>query len=168
MFGRKKINAGPPVAEAADPASPVAPVSSLSPPRRSLELRGGIESENRKLVVGRDIVLQGEISSCEHLFVEGLVEADLSDCRELEVARSGILKGKADIEVADIGGVFEGTLTARKMLVVRATGRVSGTVRYVRIEVERGGEIVGDVRAQEPAPPVFASEFRISAGAGAQ
>jgi len=38
-------------------------------------------------------------------------------------------------------------LTARKQLVVRATGKVSGKVRYGKVAIEEGGEISGDIAA---------------------
>ena len=101
--------------------------------------------EGKKLIVGRDIALNGTISACEKLVVEGRVEANISDCREIEVADSGTFKGEAEIDVAEISGNFEGSLTARELLLVRSSGRVTGTIRFGRLEVERGGEIDGDV-----------------------
>ena len=77
------------------------------------------------LVVGRQIVLKGEINSCDRLIVEGKVEAIMKDCREIEIADTGTFKGQVEFDRADIGGVFEGELTAREHLVVRATGRVT-------------------------------------------
>jgi cytoskeletal protein CcmA (bactofilin family) len=106
----------------------------------------GYSGEGKKLIVGRDIALSGQISSCEKLVVEGRVEANISQCREIEVAESGTFKGEAEIEVAEISGSFEGALVARELLMVRAQGRVTGSVRYGRLEVERGGQINGDVQ----------------------
>jgi cytoskeletal protein CcmA (bactofilin family) len=103
------------------------------------------DPDGKKLIVGRDIELSGNISACDKLVVAGKVEANISDCREIEVAASGTFKGEAEINVAEISGTFEGTLTARDILFVRSTGRVTGTVRFGKLEIERGGEIVGDV-----------------------
>ncbi len=103
------------------------------------------DPDGKKLIVGRDIELSGSISACDKLVVEGRVEANISDCREIEVAASGTFKGEAEINVAEISGTFEGSLTARDILFVRSTGRVTGTVRFGKLEIERGGEIVGDV-----------------------
>lgn len=112
--------------------------------------RGAAEREqstdSKKLIVGREIVLSGEINSCDRLVVEGRVEANIADCREIEIAESGTFKGEAEIDFADISGNFEGSLTARSLLLVRATGRVTGNVRFGQLEIERGGQIVGDVR----------------------
>ena len=106
---------------------------------------GTVSGEAKRLIVGRDIMLNGAISSCDKLVVEGRVEAALSDCREMEITESGTFKGEAAVDVALISGRFEGTLEARELLLVRAKGSVAGNVRFARLEVERGGEIQGQV-----------------------
>ena len=40
-----------------------------------------------------------------------------------------------------ISGTYEGDLTVRKHLCVRATGKLTGTVRYSQLELERGAQI---------------------------
>jgi cytoskeletal protein CcmA (bactofilin family) len=109
------------------------------------------DSEVRKLTVGREITLSGEITSCDKLIIEGSVEANLNNCRDVEIAESGLFKGSASIEEAEIQGRFEGNLVVRKRLLIKATGRVSGTIRYGQIEIECGGQISGDVQAQPAA-----------------
>jgi cytoskeletal protein CcmA (bactofilin family) len=44
----------------------------------------------------------------------------------------------------------------RNRLVIKATGRVSGTIRYGRIEIECGGQIHG-VQARTASEPVHQS-----------
>jgi cytoskeletal protein CcmA (bactofilin family) len=106
--------------------------------------------EGKKLIVGRDIALNGEIKSCDILVVEGHVEANISDCQVIEIAEGGSFKGMAEIDTAEISGVFDGSITARELLVVRATGRITGKVRFGQLEIERGGEISGDIQAYGP------------------
>lgn len=112
------------------------------------------ESDQRKLIVGRDIFLNGEIRSCDTLVVEGRVEAVLVDCRAVEIAPAGQMKGAADIEAADISGRFDGELTVQGRLIVRATGKVLGKIKYRELEVERGGTISGTI---ESLPEVASS-----------
>ena len=111
------------------------------------------DGEVRKLTVGREITLSGEITSCDKLIIEGSVEANLNNCRDVEIAESGLFKGTASIEEAEIQGRFEGNLVVRKRLLIKASGRVSGTIRYGQIEIECGGQISGDVQAQTSAEP---------------
>jgi cytoskeletal protein CcmA (bactofilin family) len=112
---------------------------------RAAEPRGGADAEMRKLTVGRDIVLQGEIRACQKLVVEGTVEAQLTGCRTVEIAQSGLFKGSAQIETADISGRFEGDITVTSRLIVRSTGRIVGSIQYGQIEIERGGVVSGHV-----------------------
>jgi cytoskeletal protein CcmA (bactofilin family) len=103
------------------------------------------ETELRTLIVGREIALSGEITSCDRLVVEGSVEANLANCRDIDIAESGLFKGSASIDEAEIRGRFEGVLTVKKRLLIRSTGKVVGKIRYGQIEVERGGQISGEI-----------------------
>ena len=103
-------------------------------------------NDGKILVIGREIVLSGKIASCDRLVVEGQVEAKMKDCREIEIAETGTFKGQVEFDRADISGIFEGDLTARDHLVVRATGCVNGKVRFGELEIERGGKVIGDVQ----------------------
>ncbi|NBC34661.1 MAG: polymer-forming cytoskeletal protein [Alphaproteobacteria bacterium] len=125
---------------------------------------GGRETE-RRLIVGKEITLSGEISACDHLVVEGRIEAQLKDCRTIEVYDSGVFKGAADIEDADIGGRFEGELSVRGRLKVRSTGLITGTIHYGRLEVEGGGQLIGTVRPlDQPATDDPATGRQVPAG----
>jgi cytoskeletal protein CcmA (bactofilin family) len=138
----------PPTPELARAADLVRPAD--SPLRRPSELTDPSKSdgEMRQLSIGRGITLTGDITSCEKLSIEGSVEANLINCHALAIAESGLFKGSTSIEEAEVRGRFEGDLTVRKRLLIRSTGRVSGTVRYGQIEIESGGQISGDIQAQ--------------------
>ena len=118
---------------------PVTSPAMASPPKP--------DASDRTLTVGRGISLNGEINACDRLVVEGKVEAALSDCKSIEIAESGLFKGSAEIQDADISGRFEGKLTVRGRLMIRSKGKVSGEVRYGQLEIELGGQIVGHIEA---------------------
>ncbi len=103
------------------------------------------KKEGSKLHVGADIHLKGEITSCDRLIVEGKVEASMTS-KEIEISKSGIFNGTVDIDTADISGQFDGTMKARKRLVIRKTGKVTGNISYGEIEIEPGGEIGGTMK----------------------
>jgi cytoskeletal protein CcmA (bactofilin family) len=110
------------------------------------------DSTARKLVVGREIVVSGDIASCESLVVEGTVQANV-ECQDLRVEASGLFNGSAAVGNAEIFGRFEGALTVIGRLHVRASGRISAKVRYHEIEIERGGQISGDLQVQAAKSP---------------
>lgn len=98
-----------------------------------------------RLIVGPDVKLKGaEILDCDTLVVEGRVEATM-DSRVIRIAEKGAFTGKVSIDIAEIHGRFEGELTARSQLIIHATGRVSGKIRYGKLVVDEGGELCGDV-----------------------
>ena len=117
-------------------------------------------AERRTLVVGRGISVQGTVTDAERLVVEGTIEASMIHAAELVVAQGGIFKGEVEVEDTEIAGTIDGTLTARGNLIVRATGKVLGTARCRRLQVEDGGQITGRIEmiteartdAPRPAP----------------
>jgi cytoskeletal protein CcmA (bactofilin family) len=112
---------------------------------RHADVNSSGDVNTSKLIVGRDIILHGEIRACQNLVVEGRVEAALTDCRSIEIAASGVFKGSAHIQTADISGRFEGDLVVTNRLIVRSTGRIVGTIRYGQLEIERGGVVSGQI-----------------------
>lgn len=125
--------------------------------RDKVDPKSDAQAESKRLTVGRGISLKGKISSCDRLVIEGSVEAELENCRVVEVTESGTFKGAAEIAGAEISGQYEGSLTVRDNLLVRATGRISGTVRYGRLHIEDGGEINGDFKSAVAAAPKLRS-----------
>ncbi len=104
-----------------------------------------------RLTVGANIKLKGvEITDCDTLAVEGTVEATIN-ARVIQIADKGAFKGTAEIDTAEIRGLFEGTLTVRQKLIIYPTGKVSGKVRYGKIVIEEGGQLSGEITADAPA-----------------
>ncbi len=117
------------------------------------------DGEGRLVVGARVRAKCAEVHECDSLLVEGTLEADLS-VRLLRIAERGTFKGSAEVEQAEVRGSFEGHLTARDKLVVHATGRVGGQVRYGKLVIEEGGSESGELSALEPgaAPATGAGE----------
>ena len=104
-----------------------------------------VKEGGSKLTVGPNIKLKGvEITDCDTLVVEGLVEATM-DSRVIQIAEQGEFKGSAEIDIAEIRGVFDGNLTVREKLVIHSTGKVTGKIRYGKIVIEEGGQLSGEI-----------------------
>ena len=124
--------------------SPRVPISEAGP--RDFRVPG-TDSEGKALTIPRRVSFSGRIGRCQQLVVEGVLETDLDGCRELAVAGGGIFRGAADVDVADIRGIVEGTLTVRRMLTLRSSGRIaSETLSCGELKIERGGILIGTVR----------------------
>lgn len=125
--------------------APTAPAIPARPAMAPARTPARDPAERRTLVVGRGISVQGVVQDAERLVVEGTVEASMIHATELAIMAGGVFKGEVEVEDAEIGGTIDGTLTARGSLVVRATGRVLGTARCRRLQVEDGGQITGRI-----------------------
>ena len=120
------------VASAADAANAAKPAEAVQ--------EGG-----SKLTVGPNIKLKGvEITDCDTLVVEGLVEATM-DSRVIQISERGAFKGSAEIDIAEIHGQFDGNLTVRQKLTIFATGKVTGKIRYGKVVIEEGGQLTGEI-----------------------
>ncbi len=128
---------------------PSAPVSSAEKEKSSKI--SSPSSARRVLTVGNDILLKGEIATCDRLVIEGKVEATLNDVHTVEISEHGSFKGSANIEDAEIRGLFEGDLIVRNRLIIYATGKVRGKITYGEIEIERGGEMTGEIKTNASA-----------------
>ena len=125
------------------PAKTSPPVTATSP--SELDPTAAQTVGTPRLTVGPNIKLKGaEINDCDTLVVEGHVEASM-DSKTLEILKTGSYEGTVTIDIAEIHGKFSGNLTARKKLIVHASGWVSGVVRYGSLLVSEGGVVSGDI-----------------------
>ena len=114
-------------------------------PRHGEGTPAHFDDNSNCLTVGKNISLSGEITSCNKLIVEGNVEITLTNAEIIEISSSGVFKGSAKVQAAQINGYFEGNLEVKGVLKIQKEGRVSGSVRYGKIVIESGGEISGDM-----------------------
>lgn len=129
-----------------EPSRPIVAGPAQRRPQPTTPALPGAAREAKRLTVGRDICVRGEITACDVLVVEGRVEASITGSNLLEIAETGLFKGDAEIDQAEIAGRFEGNLVVRDRLFIAGSGRVTGTVRYRRLEIALGGELVGDAQ----------------------
>ena len=106
-------------------------------------------AKRRTMVISRGISVHGTIQDAELLEVQGIVEAKMIHATELAIAQGGMFRGEVEVEDAEIAGTIDGILTARNSLV----GRVLGTARCRRLQVEDGGQITGQIEMITEARP---------------
>ena len=146
---------------------PATPVTTTPAPAANVAVEPVTEAKadarrEAKLVVGPEIKIKGvEISDCDTLVVEGRIEATL-DSRVLEITEHGVFQGTIAVDNAEIHGRFEGELTVRKQLVIHATGKCSGKIRYSKIKVEEGAEIAGEISMLDKAQTSLAVTRKVA------
>lgn len=99
-------------------------------------------NQNGCLTVGEGVKLTGTFVVPDIASISGTIEGELS-AREIIVGSSGVLKGKISAEVVDVRGEIHESLHSKKSLFIRSTGKISGSVQYSEIEIEKGGDLQG-------------------------
>lgn len=123
------------------PAAPPAytPVKTVSPP---LE----------QATIGRSMVIKGEISGSEALYIDGRVEGTINMPESrVTIGRNGNVAAHITAKEVIIMGKVVGNIQAVDRLDIRAEGSLTGDVITLRISVEEGALLKGgvEVRATE-------------------
>ncbi len=117
----------------------------------SIAYAGTPVEEQSRMIIGRGISINGSIASCDHLIIEGKVEAAEFNARRLDILEVGCFSGSAEVNDAVIAGRFEGNLVVTGRLTLKPSARVSGDVRYGALEVESGAVVDGRISQIAPA-----------------
>jgi cytoskeletal protein CcmA (bactofilin family) len=98
--------------------------------------------EPNALHVGLGVSVKGDLSVPGIVVVDGLIEGHVA-ARAVWVSPSGVIKGTIVATEAEILGEVSEAIEVKQLLVVRATGRVLGDVRYGELQLEKGAVITG-------------------------
>ena len=152
-----------PAAPEPEAASPIA-----APPAEEAVERTD-DGGRSQFFAGQGVKMKAEVSGCDVFRIEGDFDGTVV-ARRMFIAPTGIFKGTGTVEEAVVEGRIEGTLVVTGVLALRATGRVSGSVSYGLIEIERGGHLHGEIMpksmepgATRPAPIAAAPPAPMSA-----
>jgi cytoskeletal protein CcmA (bactofilin family) len=102
-----------------------------------------VMTKENSIFVGEGVVFKGSIKAPKAI-ISGKFDGEL-DARDVLIGASGVVTGKTTAQFVDLKGELNDSVTSRELLIVRGTGRVGGTVTYGEIEIERGGQVKGDM-----------------------
>jgi len=101
-------------------------------------------TKENSIYIGEGVVFSGSIKAPNQAIISGKFDGEL-EARDVLIGASGVVTGKTTAQFVDVKGALNDTVTSRELLIVRGTGRVRGTVTYGEIEIERGGQVKGDM-----------------------
>lgn len=109
-----------------------------------------MEDQSRVLIIREDTFLKGDIRNARRVEVFGYVEGEVA-ADALIVQPGGRCFGRVKVENADIRGVLQGDIAVKQLINVRATGQVSGNVKYGKLAMEMGGDLAAEMRNIPPS-----------------
>jgi len=102
--------------------------------------------------IGRSVVIKGELSGSEDLYVDGNVEGKIElRNHRLTVGPNGNVKADVSAKTVVILGKLDGKVTASERVDLRKSAVVSGDVTTQRIAIEEGAFLKGKVEVQKEA-----------------
>jgi cytoskeletal protein CcmA (bactofilin family) len=101
--------------------------------------------------IGRSLVIKGEITGSEALFIDGRVEGSINfPDNRVTVGRNGFVGANINAKEVVIMGKVQGNVECADRLDIRSEGVLSGDVITHRISVEEGAMIKGGVEVRNP------------------
>jgi cytoskeletal protein CcmA (bactofilin family) len=100
-------------------------------------------AEPRIAYIGSGVTIKGEITAPDVIVVDGTIEGDVTAC-SIRIGVSGIIKGNVISTDADVHGCLSEKVEVKEFLLVRATGRIEGSV-CGDVQVEKGAVLAGGV-----------------------
>jgi cytoskeletal protein CcmA (bactofilin family) len=102
--------------------------------------------------IGKSVVIKGELSGSEDLYVDGNVEGSIElRNHSLTVGPNGHVKASVSAKAVVIQGKLEGSVTASERVELRKSALVTGDVVTQRIAIEEGAFLKGKVDVQKEA-----------------
>jgi cytoskeletal protein CcmA (bactofilin family) len=99
--------------------------------------------------IGRSLVIKGEVTGAESLYVDGRIEGSInvSDHR-VTVGRNGVVTANINAREVVIMGKVKGNIQCSDRLDIRGEGSLTGDVITQRISVEDGAVLKGSVQVR--------------------
>ncbi|HLX85265.1 MAG TPA: polymer-forming cytoskeletal protein [Terriglobales bacterium] len=100
--------------------------------------------------IGKSVVIKGELSGSEDLYVDGSVEGKIElRNHSLTVGPNGNVKADVSAKAVVVQGKLEGAVTASDRVDLRKSAVVNGDVTTQRIAIEEGAFLRGKVDIQK-------------------
>jgi cytoskeletal protein CcmA (bactofilin family) len=102
--------------------------------------------------IGRTLVIKGELSGSEALYIDGRIEGKISlPDNRVTIGRNGTVQANITAREVVVMGKVSGNIECSDRVDIRSEGSVTGDVSTVRISVEDGAVLKGgiEVRSNE-------------------
>ena len=101
--------------------------------------------------IGRTVVIKGEVSGTEALFIDGRIEGTINfPDNRVTVGRSGNVAANITAKEVVIMGKVHGNVDCADRIDIRSEGMLAGDVITHRISVEEGAILKGGVEVRNP------------------
>lgn len=136
---------------AAAPAPAATPVNTMTEPTPVSAPRNANINTNEQATIGKSLVIKGEVSGSESLYIDGRVEGSINlPGNRVTVGRNGVVNANVSAREIVVIGKLKGNLTATDRVDIRNEGSLTGDVVAQRISIEDGAFFKGGIDIRKP------------------
>jgi len=123
-------------------SSPASNPNSLNPVKT-------VSAPIEQATIGRTLVIKGEVSGAEALYIDGRIEGKISlTDNRVTIGRNGSVQGNITAREVVVMGKVNGNLDCSDRVDIRSEGSVTGDVSTIRISVEDGAVLKGGIQVR--------------------
>ena len=127
--------------------------NAVQPPTSSLaEMPATQNSSSQYSMIGKSIVIKGEITASDPVYVYGTVEGLINaPAHRVTIGKEGRVKADISAREVVIMGEVCGNLDARERVEIRSDGSLLGDLSTSRIFIEEGAVLSGSIDVHKPS-----------------
>ncbi|HYR85807.1 MAG TPA: polymer-forming cytoskeletal protein [Terriglobia bacterium] len=113
--------------------------------------RNSIVNSNEQATIGKSLIIKGEVTGSEALYIDGRVEGSINLAgNRVTIGRNGVVSANVVAREIVIIGKVRGNLNASDRVDIRNEGSLTGDVIAQRISIEDGAFFKGGIDIQKP------------------
>jgi cytoskeletal protein CcmA (bactofilin family) len=135
-----------------DTPRPASPAASVSPePTPAAAPRNATVNNQEQATIGKSLVIKGEVSGSESLYIDGRVEGSINlSGNRVTIGRNGVVNANINAREIVVTGKVRGNLVASDRVDIRNEGSLTGDVVAQRISIEDGAFFKGGIDIRKP------------------
>jgi cytoskeletal protein CcmA (bactofilin family) len=123
-----------------------APSVSMSTSEPAAVPRPVTTTTSDQATIGKSLVIKGEVSGSESLYIDGRVEGSINlSGNRVTIGRNGVVAANINAREIVVLGKVRGNLTASDRVDIRSDGSLTGDVVAARISIEDGAFFKGGI-----------------------
>jgi cytoskeletal protein CcmA (bactofilin family) len=150
----KPNQTGPNSPSTPEPVRPTPPTSAPSfeaPSRPAATAPTATAASGEQATIGKSLVVKGEVSGSESLYIDGKVEGAISlPGNRVTVGRNGQVAANISAREVVVLGKVRGNISASDRVDIRSEGSLTGDVAAARISIEDGAYFKGGIDIRKP------------------
>jgi cytoskeletal protein CcmA (bactofilin family) len=103
-------------------------------------------------IIGKGIVIRGNLTGGDDLVIEGRVEGHISMKNHLTIEATGTVNADIKAGTLTINGEANGNIDASERVSMNATSKVTGDVKAHRVVIEDGARFNGSIEMEVKLP----------------